>query len=331
MSTALTNFPNGLTSFGVPVFGGGFGVTQGTSWFVAPGTGSDNNSGLSPAQAFDTLAKAHSMATANQNDVVYLFAQSNTASATTDYQSATLTWSKDMVHLIGVNCGNRLSQRSRVAQLSTATGVSPLVLVSANGCLISNIEFFHGVADATSLINVKVTGMRNHFVNCHFAGIGNSTMVTTGATSLNLSGAEENYFEKCTIGIDTITRTNAILGELSFDTTAKRNTFEGCRIVGFTSNAGYFSVTVTGVTGVDSWTTFDDCLFMVESANNATGQTSVMSLPAFSGVSPVIILKNSMVSIPTGTPNWDSNSRGVIRNNAVAAAASAAGGKATAL
>lgn len=54
----LTNFPNGITSFGVPVLGSGdVPVTPGNYWFVN-GSAPGNGNGSSPSQAFTTLAQA---------------------------------------------------------------------------------------------------------------------------------------------------------------------------------------------------------------------------------------------------------------------------------
>lgn len=69
---SFTNFPNGITSFGVPVFGGGpghvasgapgvsLGVTSiiGNTWFVDTVFGADGNSGLSPQEPFSTMERA---------------------------------------------------------------------------------------------------------------------------------------------------------------------------------------------------------------------------------------------------------------------------------
>src|SRR4051812_12677832 len=92
--------------------------TQGNVYWVRPNTGSDANDGLSAGSAFQTLLKALQTATANQNDIVLLCAESNTAGRTTSYQAATLDWNKDLVHLIGVNGGPFLGQRSRISNLA---------------------------------------------------------------------------------------------------------------------------------------------------------------------------------------------------------------------
>lgn len=315
-----TNFPNGITSMGVPfpsVLPG-----QGNVYYVRPSTGNNGNSGTTPAQAFKTLAYALSVCTANQNDTVYLISESDTASATTDYQSATLDWNKDLTHLIGVCAPTNFSQRSRIAQLATATGVSPLMKVSADSCIIANLQVFHGVDDATSLVGFEVTGKRNYFSNVHFAGIGHATMVAAGAASLKLTAASENVFDGCTIGLDTITRDQNCT-ELWCITGSSRNTFRNCLVDSYISNAGFASCTI-GTNGIDRGLYFKDSLFMTKSTNKATTQTSVFSIPAIS--QGAIVLQDTYAFSDGGAVDWDSNNRGIIWNNAVAAAASAAGG-----
>ncbi len=327
---SLTNFPNGITSFGMPVVGTGGMLTQGKNFFVKPGTGSDGNSGLDPDHALATLSKAHTLATANQNDTVYLFAQSNTASATTDYQSSTLTWSKDLVHLIGVGAPSAVSQRSRIAALSTASAISPLVDVTADGCVFANLQVFHGQADATALLNVRVTGTRNYFHNVHFAGIGDATQSAAGAASLAIIGGAENVFKHCVIGLDTTAR-DADATEILFDTAATRNLFEDCFITSYISAAGFASVTVADSTGIDRWQIFKNCLFTTDSTNQAVTQTQVFSIPAI--VQGKIVLMNSyyLTDGASGSGVWDNTGRGIIFNNSVAAAASGAGGEMTKL
>ena len=113
--------PNIIKNLGIPIMPQipGLPFIQGNVFHVKPSSGNNGNTGDHPDAAFKTLSYALGKATADQNDVILLYAESNTAGSTTDYQSTTLDWNKDMVHLIGVNAGQKLSQRSRVALIST--------------------------------------------------------------------------------------------------------------------------------------------------------------------------------------------------------------------
>lgn len=325
----------GTTNFDVVqanVFLGLGFTTQGNVYYVRPGTGNDNNSGKSPAEALATLSQAHTLATANQNDVVVLMAESNSASATTDYQSETLTWSKDLVHLIGIGSPSPYSNRARIAQLSTATAVSPLMDVTADGCIFKNFSIYHGVDDATSLIALRVTGTRNVFENLHIAGMGNATQVAAGGCSLKLDGASENKFKNCTIGLDTIGRDGTSgLADIILDGSASKNHFEDCLIEAFITNAGYEHVLVADATGIGGLTLFKNCLFHSWSANKATPQDQVFSIPATSGggLSAQIALMNSYYATDDESCVWITSGTANLRNNSVAAAAAAAGGEMT--
>lgn len=273
----LTNFPNGLSSFGTPVLPLNGFATQGNVYYVKPSTGSDGNTGKSPAKAFKTLAKALSSATANQNDIVFLIGESNTAANTTDYQSATLTWNKDLVHLIGVCSPTTISNRARVALLSTYDTASNLFTLSANGCIISNISFFAGVAGTNPTGCFKLTGQRNYIQGCHIAGIGHANNDIAGAYSLNISAGAENLIENCTIGVDTITRGAAANAEIKVDTAATRNEFRNCKILGLTNHATNWKFLDASASGcIDRYLSFSDCIFL-----NATGSTGTALTQAF--------------------------------------------------
>jgi hypothetical protein len=262
----LTNFPNGISSFGVPV--GGL-LTNGKPYFVKPGTlagGDDGFDGRGIDTPLATCSQALSLMTTGANDVAYLLSSSATAINTSDSLSATLTWSKDLAHLIGINAGNNISQRSRIAALSTATGASiaPLVEVSGNGCRIENIQFISECASANAIGCVLVSGQRNHFVNCHFAGAATTTQDVAGAYSLKVTGSE-NLFEDCVIGLDTISRATATY-EMYMSGAATRNIFRNCKIITY---AGHNTMTwLTTATTLDRFTIFENCLF-VNAVNSA--------------------------------------------------------------
>ncbi len=236
--------------------------TQGNVWFVAPFSGSDQNSGTSVGSAFKTLANALSFCTANQNDIVYLLSQSNTANRTTDYQATTLNWSKDGVHLIGVNDGSFLGQRSRISNLATAAALAPMFNLSANNCLIANIEFFQGTpGSGTTSRCMDVTGQRNRIVNCQISGMGDLTAVAdvAGSRSLKLSGSE-NFFQGCYIGLDTALRAT-MTAEVEISAGA-RNVFQNCWFDSYTSLSTFKSVTFA--TGCDRFIMFDHCTFSAQ-------------------------------------------------------------------
>ena len=241
----LLNYANsaGLFIQGAQVAGA---ANQGNVFFVRPRTGSDGQDGRTPQTAFKTLATALGACTANQNDIVYLMSESNTAGNTTDYQAVALDWNKDAVHLIGINCGVPIGSRSRIAQLSTVKTIEDLVTVSANNCYIANLEIFQGVATstATSPRALVVSGQRNLIQNCQISGNGDTggSMDTAGARSLAVTGAE-NYFKDCYIGLDTVIRATQT-AEVTIGNIA-RTIFDNCFFNTYTSLSTFKMVTYT--------------------------------------------------------------------------------------
>ena len=273
---SLTNFPNGISSFGVPILGG-LPPFTGKYIFVKPNSGLDGNDGSSPSAPVKTLAKALSLATADKNDVVFLIAESNTGTLTTDYQTAMLDWNKDGVHLIGINAGASFGQRSRIAWSASASVAiaTELFRVSADGCLISNIEVFQGLAGGTAMLGgTNVTGTRNKFINCQLAGMGHADNVIANAYSLALTGAIENTFERCSIGLDTISRAVDTTSELRVLSAASRNIFKDCIINSQIGHATYSPyVYFYGATAIDRWIMFENCKFINFATNYGFNQT----------------------------------------------------------
>ena len=238
MPINLTAKFNNISVGGVPMAGGGV-ITQGKSIFVKPYSGSDGNNGLSTSSAVKTLSKALSLATADKNDIVYLLAESNSASATTDYQSTTLDWNKDMVHLIGIGSGNPISSRSRLAWLSTASSASdiPLMTVSADGCYIANIGLFTGINDANLSFGLNVTGDRNRFENVSSVWPGHDTNDCAGGYALKVDGVVDTIFKDCFFGSYTISTGSAANSVVLMDTGLSGVIFENCLFMHRTTHA----------------------------------------------------------------------------------------------
>ena len=309
---SLTAFPNGLSSFGVPVLGGMFPFT-GKYIFVKPSSGLDGNDGLSPNSPVKTLTKALALATANANDVVFLIQESNTGANTTDYQSSTLDWNKDGVHLIGINPNPIIGQRSRVALISTYVTASNLITWSANNCMVSGIEFYAGVASANPTGCMKITGDRNRFVNCQISGIGDNLMDTAGAYSLWMYGAHENLFESCYIGLDTITRGSAANAEILLtapdNSGNMRNVFRKCIISGLCESAGnYLFLSANAAGSLGRFLLFDDCVFHNAGAASAgVAMTQAMQIHAAAGGN--VILHNTTI---VGAANVNASDVGLV-------------------
>jgi hypothetical protein len=190
------------------------------------------------------------------------------------------------------------------------TGKAFLFKVTGQGSCFLNLLFFLGVDDNTASHAVQLTGQRNYFKGCHFAGIGHATMDVAGAGSLKIDGGSENLFEDCVIGLDTVTRTTST-AELLFDSAASRNAFRGCTV------------------GIDRVQKFEKCHFIADSENRATALTSVFKIPA--GISQGMIDLDALCHVSSwgAAAAWDSNSRGIISAAMVAPAATGGGGIST--
>lgn len=279
----MTTFGDQLYQYGgVPVLSGM--LTQGKVYHVNPYMGSAGNSGLQATEALKTVQSAHDLctnATYNyDNDTVLLYANHTTGTYTTDYylSTAPLVWSKSLTHLIGVGDQALFSQRARIAWSSATSASADKVLATFSGssCKIANIQFFCGMDDANLSFNVLVSGNRNYFKNCHFAGIGHATNNASNAYSLKVSGSE-NVFEDCVIGLDTIIRTGA---NWELWITGGRNVFRNCVIVTYSETSGRTSVKIDNTAGDIRYQLFQNCTFIDYTTNLATGQTNVFDMPA---------------------------------------------------
>jgi hypothetical protein len=291
--------------------------TKGNQFHVMPFSGSDVNADGSIYNPFKTLAMALAQCAAGQNDIVFLHAESNTAAQTTDYQNALLDWNKDLVHLIGINSGPRLSSRSRVAFLSSYDAATDLFKLSANGCYVANIEFFMGVAGTTPTGCMTVSGMRNRIENCHIAGFGGAAGANdiNGAYSLQLYSAAENLFERCVIGIDTIqlgaaTGNNSQILFTKGASGVRRNIFDRCRVQCWTSHASYHNFLRSAATAMDRWNEFRDCEFLNYYTAAGLGTLLTQAFVVAAGTTPAGVVLLTGKTAGWGFTDWNSADSG---------------------
>lgn len=122
LAGSLTNFPNGLTSFGVPVIGSGAQIpaTTGKYFFVA-----SNAQGSVPGY-YTTIASAMAQCVSGRGDVIVV-----EPGYTETVGASGLTWDKNGVSIIGL--GNRSNRPSLTFGNTAAT-----VTISGSGILLQN-------------------------------------------------------------------------------------------------------------------------------------------------------------------------------------------------
>lgn len=292
----LTNFPNGISSFGVPVLGGIGGLPfTGNWWFVDPVNGLDGNAGNNTNLPLQTLYQALNKATANNNDVIVLIgngATSGTARLSKALAqgidptatSGVLKWNKAATHLIGVTAPTAIAERARIAPPSgtyTAStfGSADLVEVSVQGCMFANVSLFHGFSTGgAAQICWKDTGGRNAYFGMQFGGMGDAASAAdAGSRSVVISGGGENYFSRCTFGLDTVAR-SAANASLEFAAATPRNVFEDCLFPFQTTSATVLGILGTGATCMDRFQLFKRTMFINNIKSSSTQMTALASL-----------------------------------------------------
>ena len=269
-------------------------------FFVDPARGSAGASGAFE-DPVDSVSAAEALCTANQHDtVIYI------AGATGAVETASLTWDKSYTHLIGIAAPTMVAKRARIHN-ETTTGQTPLLDITATGCIFKNFYIFQGVNEAVGNLNVRVTGGRNYFEGVHFAGGGHSAQAIDGGASLALYGAEENLFVNCTIGVDTIAAATGMMG-IRVDSAAVRNVFRNCNLTMYAGNSGAGFVEIVDSAGFDRYLLFDNCLFINDAA--ATTMASAFVIPGGMGsATHRIILKDTY---GFGFTDWDASDRGLL-------------------
>jgi len=303
---ALTNFPNGITSFGVPVLGtiGGLPLT-GTYFFVDPAAGSDAYDGLSPETPFQTIYAAYAAATAGNNDVIVLIGNGSTSgtarmstalaqSVDSTATTGTITWAKNATHLIGVTAPTGVSNRARFAPptgtytAATFGNSGNMFNVTASGCIFANFSVFAGFSTGNaSQVTWIENGGRNYYDSVQFGGFEDTASAQgTGARALKVMGTGENTFVGCTIGQDTVTRTVAN-ANLEFASATPRNKFINCDFPIMTSSANSVAILGSAAGAIDRWNKFQQCMFYNAVDSTSTTISAVANLNAAAGGSLV--------------------------------------------
>lgn len=265
----------------------------GKIFYVDPYAGSDTaNAGRRQGDALKTVAAAFAKCTSGNHDVVMIAPTGGTGRTA---ETAAIVWNKRFTHLIGAAAPTQTSIRAGMA----FTAGEPCLTVSENGCIFKNLT----IATFANLnVLALVTGDYNYFGNVHFAGMGHATAANNAAgRCITITGGEENLFEGCTIGLDTVTR-SAANASVELSTAATRNIFRGCLFPAFTDDAGALFVKAASAADVDRFVMFQGCMFHNAVLSSSTTMTVGMSIHA--AVGGTIILDGCSA---LGITDWSSD------------------------
>lgn len=304
---ATTNFPDGLTSYGLPVLPG-MPMLTGTWFFVDYANGSDGNEGTSLGSPLKTVYRAYSLMTAGKNDVCVVIGDgsttatqrmsvANAAAAVSTATTGTITWAKKACHLIGVAAPSNNTRARFAAPTGTYTaatfGNAGLFFdVTASGCVFANFSVFGGFSTgSTSGLTWRDTGGRNFYSGVQIQGLADAESAgAAAARTIFIGTTGENVFLNCEFGLDTVTRT-AANATVEFAGGVPRNTFINCTFPFLTSAATPLGIIVTGAAAIDRWQKFVNCEFI----NSIKSTSTVMTvLTSMSSASPggLLLMKN---------------------------------------
>jgi len=309
------------TQFGMPLYGvqGILPPFTGNYFWVDGTNGSDGNTG-GPQDPFKTLTQAQNACLAGNNDVVFL---SGTFSP-----SATFVWSKNKTHLVGLSPSGPLVGTALISVASTAAtsgAFSPLVSVTATGCIFQDISVVSGIAQAATQVCWAEAGGGNCYFNCDFNQVGNATAGAQAGNRALTIASVGNFFNSCTIGGDAIVRATGTNYNLDMLAGSGSTIFRGCTFPMWSSVAAsaFINAATTTCAG---YVLLDDCQF-INDINNAGGTslTQAFNISATAGASfiltPLSIVAGATILNTGGTGTvYVSNAAAAVTGNKVATA-----------
>lgn len=229
----LTAFPNGISSQGMPIMGGGLGVpaTTGSYFFVHSGTGSNGASGLDSSHPLATIDAAVGKCTANKGDVIVVMPGHNESITS----ATSLVVDVAGVSIIGLGTGHNRpmldfdntagsvemdAASTRLSNIILRASVSAIVVginVDADDVTLDNLEFTFEATGDDFLKMVDVDAFdRCTITDCRFFG---ELAVAGAASAVRLDDSHNFVFQR-----------NMIVGNFSLAFTSEGALSQTCVI-----------------------------------------------------------------------------------------------------
>lgn len=276
--------------------------------WVDGANGNDANYGTknSPVK---TLEVAFAKATAGKHDVIVIKSSGGTIATSSVYVNAAFDWNKACTHLVAQSPVNPIfGPRARLCPTPTTTAFAAFFTVSVRNCLFHNISFvteFDTGIDGS--IPLTVTAPYNRFYRCQLAGmIDAASAAGSSSRCLKISGASENLFEECVIGVDTIPRSTAN-ASIQFLSGSGRNIFKKCIFPIRATATSPLLVLTAASSAMDRFNLFEDCVIW----NHGTSTIAGLCTLAASSGGYLAFVRPSVFRSITGF-GTDATSRGQI-------------------
>lgn len=219
----------------------------------------DNSADANQVRLYTTLEAAYAAAVTNEDDVIILAGQG------THTVANGIAWSKNRIHVIGFDGGDRLIQQGAKVQSTDEAGDAYVIKVTGVRNSFRNIKFIQVDTDAAALTVAQFGGEGNLYKNCSFAfGVADNL---DGATTYEVvNGEDSGTFINCEFGSDTLT-TSAARAVMAIDQVTSGQEMKNCRFkdCNFTiqsSSADANFVRVLATTDLKFASLFKDCTFL---------------------------------------------------------------------
>ncbi len=153
-------------------------------------------------RVFNTIEAAYAAATTNRNDVILMSAYG------THEVEAGMAWSKNRIHVVGMDGGDRMVQQGTKIQTASDAEEVYVIAVTGNRNSFRNIKFIQASTEATALTVAKFGGEGTLVKNCSFVFGVADNLSETNAHEV-IMGEDSGTFINCTFGSDTLTTSGA--------------------------------------------------------------------------------------------------------------------------
>ena len=232
------------------------------------------------ATLHSTLNDAYNAAVSNQDDAILMTASGSHS------LTAPIAWTKNRIHVVGLDGGNRRFDQGTKVDSTTAGTVSYVIQVTGTRNTFKNIKFIQLSTVATALTVLEMGGEGNVYENCSaIFGVANNLGLTTAHEVV--CGEDSGTFIDCTWGSDTLLTSAArsvfLIKEVTTSQEFKDNDMRGCKFLISSSSASALLLLVNSTTDVLFHNLFERCSF-IASVDSAGGALLTNAIASASGL-----------------------------------------------